>query len=68
MNKKLIGISILVSSLLMYNTDSHVVNSNQRPPDEVLDTAWVKFGLYSYGIGKTYPVNSIGMDKTKSKT
>ncbi|WP_411801318.1 hypothetical protein [Bacillus atrophaeus] len=65
MEKKLIGISILVSSLLMYNTDSHVVNSNQRPLDEVLD---VKFGLFSYGIGKTYPINSIGMDKTKSKT
>ncbi|MGX4295766.1 MULTISPECIES: hypothetical protein [Bacillus] len=68
MKKTVVGILVVVSSLFMFSIALYAVNGNQKTPDEVLDNAWEKFGLVSYGIGETDPVISIGMDKTKSET
>ncbi|MEC3632844.1 hypothetical protein ABEY01_07830 [Bacillus velezensis] len=66
MKKKLIGVLIIVCSVLMYSIGSHPLK-NQRSTEEVLQSAWDEFGLFSYGIGETDPVISIGMVKTKSE-
>lgn len=68
MKKTVVGILVVASSLFMFSIALYAVNGNQKTPDEVLDNAWEKFGLVSYGIGETDPVISIGMDKTKSET
>ncbi|MCY8478023.1 hypothetical protein [Bacillus atrophaeus] len=68
MKKKLTVVLIIASSLFMFSIALHAVNSDKKSPEEVLDSAWEKFGLFSYGIGGTDPVISIGMDKTKSET
>ncbi|KRT87107.1 MULTISPECIES: hypothetical protein [Bacillus] len=67
MKKKLIGLLILTPFLLLFNTATHAVDSNHKTTEEVLDSAWGKFGLVSYMIGETEPIISIGMDKTKSE-
>ena len=67
MKKKLTVVLIIASSLFMFSIALHATSPKQKPPEEVLDDAWGKFGLFSYGIGETDPVISIGMDKTKSE-
>ncbi|AEB24406.1 MULTISPECIES: hypothetical protein [Bacillus] len=66
MKKKLIGVLVIVCSVIMYSIVSHPLK-NQRSTEEVLESAWDEFGLFSFGIGETDPVISIGMDKTKSE-
>ncbi|KXZ13443.1 hypothetical protein P4T89_05885 [Bacillus nakamurai] len=66
MKKKLIGGLIIVCSVLMYSVVIHPFK-NQKSTEEVLESAWDEFGLFSFGVGETDPVISIGMDKTKSE-
>ena len=72
MKKKFIGFLFLASFLLMFNTASYASNTDEKSTEdltvEVLESAWKKFELFSYGIGETDPVIWIGMDKTKSET
>lgn len=71
MKKKFIGFLVLASLLLMFNTASYASDTDEKSTAltvEVLESAWGKFELNSYGIGETDPVISIGMDKTKSET
>ncbi|UBM16279.1 hypothetical protein [Bacillus velezensis] len=67
MKKKLIGVLIIVCfSVFMYGAVTHSFK-NQKSTEEVLESAWDEFGLFSLGIGETDPVISIGMDKTKNE-
>ena len=58
--------------MLLFNTASYASDTGGKSTEdltvEVLESAWKKFELISYGIGETDPVISIGMDKTKSET
>ncbi|KAA6446929.1 hypothetical protein [Bacillus swezeyi] len=68
MKKKLTGILILVSFLLVFNTASFASNTDEKTTAEVLESAWDEFGLFSFEIVKSDPkMISIGMDKTKSE-
>ncbi|ATL39656.1 MULTISPECIES: hypothetical protein [Bacillus amyloliquefaciens group] len=67
MIKKLIGVLIIVCfSVFMYGAVTHPFK-HQKSTEEVLESAWDEFDLFSFGIGETDPVISIGMDKTKSE-
>ncbi|MEC1649458.1 hypothetical protein P9D74_00485 [Bacillus vallismortis] len=44
-----------------------LIESNKKAPEEVLESAWDEFGLFSFQIGITNPVITIGMDQTKSE-
>ncbi|MER0467693.1 hypothetical protein ABR330_13660 [Bacillus cabrialesii subsp. cabrialesii] len=44
-----------------------LIESNKKAPEEVLESAWDEFGLFSFQIGITYPAITIGMDQTKSE-
>ncbi|MEQ5999975.1 hypothetical protein U2I83_10650 [Bacillus amyloliquefaciens] len=67
MKKKLIGVLIIVCfSVFLYGAVTHSFK-NQKSTEEVLESAWDEFGLFSFGIGETDPVISIGMDKTKNE-
>ncbi|HEO2443498.1 hypothetical protein N0B21_20200 [Bacillus velezensis] len=72
MKKKFFGFLVLASFLLLFNTASYASDTGGKSTEdltvEVLESAWKKFELISYGIGETDPVISIGMDKTKSET
>ncbi len=67
MKKKLIGVLIIVCfSVFMYSVVKPLFK-NEKSTEEVLESAWDEFGLFSFGIGETDAVISIGMDKTKSE-
>lgn len=67
MKKKLIGVLIIVCfSVFMYSVVKPLFK-NEKSTEEVLEGAWDEFGLFSFGIGETGAVISIGMDKTKSE-
>ncbi|MGE0910559.1 hypothetical protein ACQGRJ_09520 [Bacillus atrophaeus] len=65
MKKRLIGFLILVPVLIM--SGIALTESNKKAPVEVLESAWDEFGLFSFQIGQTDPVITIGMDQTKSE-
>nr|CAF1822744.1 hypothetical protein NRS6085_04185 [Bacillus subtilis] len=45
-----------------------LIEANKKAPEEVLESAWDEFGLFSFQIGITDPAITIGMDQTKSET
>ncbi|MFP7233649.1 hypothetical protein SFC70_17180 [Bacillus subtilis] len=65
MNKRLIGFLVLVTVLIMSGIT--LIESNKKAPEEVLESAWDEFGLFSFQIGITDPAITIGMDQTKSE-
>ncbi|MCY7902135.1 MULTISPECIES: hypothetical protein [Bacillus] len=65
MKKRLIGFLILVPVLIM--SGIALTESNKKAPEEVLESAWDEFGLFSFQIGITDPAITIGMDQTKSE-
>ncbi|MCX4074718.1 hypothetical protein OQZ55_00110 [Bacillus subtilis] len=73
MKKKFIGFLVLASFLLMFNTASYASDTSKDEKStedltaEVLESAWDKFGLFSFEIGRTDPAITIGMDHTKSE-
>lgn len=56
---------ILVPVLIM--SGIALTESNKKAPEEVLESAWDEFGLFSFQIGITDPAITIGMDQTKSE-
>lgn len=44
-----------------------LIEANKKAPEEVLESAWDEFGLFSFEIGITDPAITIGMDQTKSE-
>ncbi|CAF1786486.1 hypothetical protein NRS6110_04252 [Bacillus subtilis] len=75
MKKKFIGFLFLASFLLMFNTASYASDTDIKADEkstedltaEVLESAWDKFGLFSFEIGRTDPAITIGMDHNKSE-
>lgn len=69
MKKKLIGFLILAALLLAFNstTTTHAVDSSSKTTQEVLESAWDKFGLFVYSVEESDSIISIGMDETKSE-
>ncbi|CAI6267524.1 Bacteriophage protein [Bacillus subtilis] len=65
MKKRLIGFLILVPILIISGIT--LIESNKKAPEEVLESAWDEFGLFSFQIGITDPAITIGMDQTKSE-
>ncbi|MBR7817943.1 MULTISPECIES: hypothetical protein [Bacillus] len=68
MKKRFIGFLVLASFLLMFNTASYATETEEKTTAEVLESAWDEFGLFSFEIGQTDPVITIGMDQRKSDT
>ncbi|CAI6278336.1 Prophage-derived-like putative protein YozM [Bacillus subtilis] len=66
MKKRLIGFLILVPILIISGIT--LIEANKKAPEEVLESAWDEFGLFSFQIGITDPAITIGMDQTKSET
>ncbi|MBC8621177.1 hypothetical protein [Bacillus paralicheniformis] len=68
MNKKLIGVLLLAPFLFLFNTASHAVDSEQKTIEDVLNSAYDKFGFVSYITGSEEdPFISIGLDDTRSE-
>ncbi len=44
-----------------------LIEANKKAPEEVLESAWDEFGLFSFQIGITDPAITIGMDQPKVK-
>ncbi|MED4613090.1 hypothetical protein P9248_16155 [Bacillus subtilis] len=65
MKKRLIGFLILVPILIISGIT--LIEANKKAPEEVLESAWDEFGLFSFEIGITDPAITIGMDQTKSE-
>ncbi|MCY7782003.1 MULTISPECIES: hypothetical protein [unclassified Bacillus (in: firmicutes)] len=65
MKKRLIGYLILVPALI--TSGITLIESNKKAPEEVLESAWNEFGLFSFQIGITDPAITIGMGQTKSE-
>ncbi|MCP1161270.1 hypothetical protein [Bacillus infantis] len=60
----------LIVNVFLNKDDVTVSDSKEARAERiasVLEDAWDEFGLFSFGIGDTDPVISIGMDKTKSE-
>lgn len=66
MKKRLIGYLILVPALI--TSGITLIESNKKAPEEVLESAWNEFGLFSFQIGITDPAITIGMDQTNQSS
>ncbi|MBD8071588.1 hypothetical protein [Bacillus sp. PS06] len=74
MKKFISGLIVGAVAVLIFvslNKDDVTVNDSKEARAEriasVLEDGWDEFGLFSFGIGDTDPVISIGMDETKSE-
>jgi hypothetical protein len=75
MKKSISVLIIAVVTLLIFdvyiNKDEVTTNNDGEVRADriasVLDDAWDEYGLFSFGIGDTDPVISIGMDETKNE-